>query len=84
MPAVFSGMGVRGMGIGNLPEGVAELCRREIAVTQLGVDAAVNGDRQKALQCLLLSPGITGLDVARQILNDYLGTHRQYLPQFWQ
>jgi len=60
------------------------LCRREIAVTQLGVDAAVNGDRQKALQCLLLSPGITGLDVARQILNDYLETYRQYLPQFWQ
>ncbi len=57
MPAVFSGMGVRGMG---------------------------NGDRQKALQCLLLSPGITGLDVARQILNDYLETYRQYLPQFWQ
>jgi len=35
---------------------VAELCRRELAVVRLGVEAAVNGDRQAALQCLLLDP----------------------------
>jgi len=35
-----------------------------VAVTQLCVDAAVHGDRQAALQCLLLDPMITDLDVA--------------------
>ena len=83
LPAVSSGVGVQGIGIGPLPEAVAELCRREIAVVQLCVDAAVHGDRQAALQCLLLDPVITDLDVARQVLEDYLQTYREHLPQFW-
>jgi alpha-galactosidase len=66
-----------------LPEGIAELCRRELTVVQLCVDAAFHGDRQLALQCLLLDPVITDLDVARQILEDYLTTYREFLPQFW-
>ena len=83
VPGLVTGLGVQGVGVGPLPEGVAELCRREITVTQLCVDAAVNGDRQAALQCLLFSPGITDMDVAQQILDNYLNTYRDYLPQFW-
>jgi alpha-galactosidase len=82
-PGVVSGAGVQGVTVGSLPESIAELCRREITVAQLGVDAAVHGDRQAALQCLLLDPVITDLDVAQQILDDYLETYREYLPQFW-
>jgi len=83
VPGLVSGLGVRGVGVGALPEAIAELCRREITVARLCVDAAVNGDRQAALQCLLLDPVVTDLDVARQILDDYLTTYRPYLPQFW-
>ncbi|NOZ27049.1 MAG: hypothetical protein GXP39_03220 [Chloroflexi bacterium] len=83
VPGLVSGLGVRGISVGALPEPVAELCRREITVARLCVDAAVNGDRQAALQCLLLDPVITDLDVARQVLDDYLQTYREYLPQFW-
>lgn len=82
MPGLVSGAGIAGVGMGRLPEGVAELCRREIAVTQRCVDAVVHGDYQAALQCLLLDPVITDLDVARQILDDYLQSYRAYLPQF--
>jgi alpha-galactosidase len=83
VPGLISGAGVQGIAVGPLPEAVAELCRREITVVRLCVDAAVHGDRQAALQCLLLDPVITDLDVARQILDDYLETYREYLPQFW-
>ncbi len=83
VPGVVSGIGVRGIGIGLLPEPIAELCRRELTVARLSVDAAVNGDRQAALQCLLLDPVITDLDVAQRILDDYLETYREHLPQFW-
>jgi alpha-galactosidase len=83
VPAVSSGAGVEGVGVGPLPEPVAELCRREIAAVRLCVDAAVNGDRQAALQCLLLSPCVTDMDVAQQILDDYLEAYREHLPQFW-
>jgi alpha-galactosidase len=84
VPGVVTAVGVLGIGVGDLPEGPAELCRREITATRLCVDAAVTGDRQAALQCLLLDPVITDMDVARNVLDDYLTTYRQYLPQFWQ
>ena len=83
-PGVVTGAGVHPVGVGPLPEAIAELCRREIAVTRLCVDAAVHGDRQAALQCLLLDPVITDMDVARQILDDYLENYREHLPQFWE
>ena len=82
-PGVLNGAGVLGVAVGALPEPVAELCRRELAAARLCVDAAVTGDRQAALQCLLLDPVITDMDVARQILDDYLETYREHLPQFW-
>ena len=81
VPGVLSAAGVLGIGVGELPEGAAELCRREITATRLCVDAAVNGDRQAALQCLLLDPVITDMDVARAVLDDYLTSYRQYLPR---
>lgn len=83
VPGLVSGVGVQGVNVGPLPEPIAELCRREIAVVRLGVGAAVNGDRQAALQCLLLDPVVTDLDVAQHILDDYLTTYREQLSQFW-
>jgi alpha-galactosidase len=82
-PGIVDGNGVHGVAVGSLPDGIAELLRREIAVARLSVDAAVTGDRRLALQCLLLDPVITDLDIGKQILDDYLETYRAYLPQFW-
>jgi alpha-galactosidase len=83
VPGLFSSTGVSGVAVGPLPEPIAELCRREITVTRLCVDAAVHGDREIALQCLLLDPVITDIDVAQRILDDYLETYRVHLSQFW-
>jgi alpha-galactosidase len=82
-PVVSGASGVRGVAMGDLPAAVAEICRRELAVVRLCVDAAVQGDREAALQCLLLDPVITDIAVARQVLDDYLETYREHLPQFW-
>jgi alpha-galactosidase len=73
----------RSVHVGELPEGIAELCRRELTVAQLCVDSAVEGSREKALQCLLLDPMITDMHRAQAILDDYLVTYKEYLPQFW-
>jgi alpha-galactosidase len=83
-PAYVDGAGVHPVYVGSLPEAVAELCRRELVVGQLCVDAAIEGSREKALQCLMLDPVISDMDQAKQILEDYLITYRQHLPQFWQ
>ncbi len=82
-PVVVDGAGIHPVHVGSFPEPVAELMRRETTVAQLCVDAAVEGDRQKALQCLLLDPVVNDIEVARQILDDYLVSYKEYLPQFW-
>lgn len=82
-PVQVNGAGIHPVHVGALPEPIAELCRRETTVAQLCVDAAVEGSREKALQCLLLDPVITDIDTARNILDDYLTEYREYLPQFW-
>ena len=82
LPALVSGGEIHGLNIGPLPEMVAELCRREIAVASLAVDAAATGDYQTALQALALDPCINDLDTARAILDAYLSEQADYLPQF--
>jgi len=83
-PVIVDGAGIHPVHIGTLPEPIAELCRREITTAQLGVDAAVEGNRDKALQCLLLDPVITDIETGRKILDDYLTSYKEYLPQFWE
>src|SRR5215211_269034 len=83
-PVIVDGAGIHPVHVGALPEPVAELCRRETIVAQLGVDAAVEGSREKALQCLLLDPVITDIDIAKKVLDDYLTSCKEYLPQFWE
>lgn len=82
-PVMVSGSGIHPVHVGTLPEPIAELCRRELVVAQLGMDAAVEGNYEKALQCLLLDPVVRDLDVARSILDDYLKTYKEQFPQFW-
>jgi len=82
VPALVSGMGVNGINIGPLPQPVAELLRREAALVEMVVDTAVTGDRQLALQTLLLDPMINDIGRARAILDDYLISFADYLPQF--
>ena len=81
-PVHVNGAGIHPVHMGELPESIAELCRREIVTAQLGIDAAVEGDYQKALQCLLLDPVISDMDIAKKILDDYLDAYRIHLPQF--
>lgn len=83
LPGLINAAGVTGVPVGPMPEGIAELLRREITVSHLTVDAVVAGDRDLALQALLLDPVVRDLDVARQILDDYLTTYREHLPTFW-
>ncbi len=82
LPATVDGTGVHGLPIGALPAGIAELLRREATLVEMVVDTAISGDRQLALQTLLLDPMINDIGRARAILDDYLTTFAPYLPQF--
>ena len=53
VPGVVSADKVRGLRMDPLPEGIAELIRRQITIHSLAVEAAVTGNRDKALQIIL-------------------------------
>jgi alpha-galactosidase len=82
VPGFVSSMGVRGIQMDPLPEPIAELLRREAALVELVVDAAVTGDRRLALQALLFDPMVNDVARAEAILDDYLQTFAPQLPQF--
>ncbi len=82
-PVHVNAAGIHPVHVGALPEPIAELCRRESLVAQLCIDSAVEGNYQKALQCLLLDPVVNDMDIAKRILDDYLETYKQHLPRFW-
>lgn len=66
-----------------LPKGILALLQREVATSQLSIDAVVHGDRQLAIQSLLLDPVIDDLDMAEKILEEILNSYKTYLPQFF-
>jgi alpha-galactosidase len=82
-PVVVDGDGIHPVHVGEVPQAVAEIMRREVPVAQLCVDAAIEGSREKALQCLLLDPVVNDFELAKTILDDYLTSYKDYLPQFW-
>ena len=82
VPAMVSGLGIRGLPVGPLPEPIAELCRRQVAVADLVVEAAATGNKRTALLALMMDPMVTDIEQARGILADYLQEHGDLLPQF--
>ena len=81
-PGFVNAAGVHGAHVGELPAGLAALMRREIDIQELVVEAAVRGDRNAALQALLLDPHVHSYAQARHMLDDLLRAHAKYLPQF--
>ena len=81
-PGVIDGSGFSGANLPPLPDGIAEMCRRELSLSEMYVEAGLRGDRQLALGALLLDPMVTDIDTARAILDDLLVEFAEYLPQF--
>jgi 6-phospho-beta-glucosidase len=82
-PASVDRRGPRGMPVGELPPLVRALTQRLNAVHDLTLEAALNGDRKKAVQALLLDPSVAQFDCLPQMLEEYLKTYKEHLPRFW-
>ena len=81
-PGVVSRTGVQPLAVGDLPAGCAALLQQRSAIASLTVEAAVHGDRQAALQALLLDPVVNSYTAAAALLDDLLAAQAGYLPTF--
>ena len=74
--------GAHPLNIGHTPIEIRGLLQNVKAYEQLTIEAAVNGDYDKALLALTIHPLVNSATVARQILDDILKENREYLPRF--
>jgi alpha-galactosidase len=83
VPAVVGVDGIRPLRMPPLPGGITALFNQQITVQDRVVEAAVHGDRNAALQALLLDPVSGGrLAANEQLLDGLLEAHRPLLPRF--
>jgi alpha-galactosidase len=82
MEAVTDSCGVRGIYIGEAPVSLKGILEKRIAWQELVVDAGVKGDKNLALQALLLDEMAILPEKAEQMLSELLVASKDMLPQF--
>ncbi|HXQ76246.1 MAG TPA: hypothetical protein VN791_07095 [Acidimicrobiales bacterium] len=81
---VVDGDGMRGRDAPHAPAAITEWVRRQVAVQELTVEAAVTGDRKVALQAFALDPlaGRGDLRATEAMAEELLAATARWLPQF--
>jgi len=81
VPGLVDGRGVHGIAVGPLPEGIAGILAARARQQELTVDAALAGDRARAMQALLADPLVPSVEIAEAMLDEALQTHEAFLPR---
>ena len=82
LPAVIAADRIYGLGMGDLPPAIAAMMNLQLTIMDLNVEAAVTGDRQTALEGLMIDPLVPDPATAEKILDDMLVAQADLLPQF--
>lgn len=80
---VITKEGPRPLVVGDLPVPVRGLVQQIKSFERTTVEAAITGDYQKALLAMTINPLVPSDSVAKQILDEMLEAHKDYLPQFF-
>ncbi|MBV8717454.1 MAG: hypothetical protein JOZ65_20525 [Chloroflexi bacterium] len=80
--AEITSAGAQPLVVGALPYGVLSTVEPHVVNQELIVRAALEGDRQLALQAMVNDPLVHDLPKAEAILDEFLAAHAEYLPQF--
>jgi len=78
------GDGLAGRDHGRAPTALTECLRRVVASQEMTVDAAISGDRDKAVDAMLLDPlaGRIDFDHVARMTDEMLAATARWLPQF--
>ncbi|GIN37110.1 6-phospho-beta-glucosidase [Heyndrickxia oleronia] len=68
--------------VGELPIAVNGLIQQIKSFERTTIEAAVTGDYHKALLAMSINPLVPSDTLAKQILDEMLEAHKEYLPQF--
>jgi len=82
VPGVLGPDFVKGIRMGPLPDSVLAFCQLHAIQANLIADAAATGDREKALQALLIDPYVLSVAKADALLEDVIKSNMQYDIRF--
>ena len=82
VPAVVDAAGIHPECVGPLPEGLAALCRTQVSIQLLLLEAYRRRSKQILLQALLLEPCVDSVERAEAMLERMLELQSEYLPEF--
>jgi len=82
VPALVDGQGLHPLSVGPLPEPLAALCRTQISIQKLLVQAYRERSRSLLLQALLIDPVVNSARNAELMLKEMLELQEEFLPEF--
>ncbi len=83
-PAVATAAGMKPIAQPPLAHGIAGTLATRLAWVETVVEAALEGNRRKFVQALVLDGAVTSIDVAEKLADELLAAQAEYLPQFAQ
>ncbi|WP_026565026.1 6-phospho-beta-glucosidase [Bacillus sp. UNC41MFS5] len=75
--------GPKPISVGELPVAVQGLVQQIKSFERVAAEAAVTGDYNTALLAMTINPLVPSDTIAKQILDEMLEAHKEYLPQFF-
>jgi len=82
IPAIVGADRIYGLGMGELPPAIAAILELQLYIMDLAVEAAAKGDRQAALEALIIDPTVPDPQSAEKMLDEALIAQAELLPQF--
>ena len=79
---VITKNGPKPVAVGHLPVSVRGLVQQIKSFERVASEAAVTGDYETGLLAMTINPLVPSDDTAKQIFDEMLEAHREYLPQF--
>ena len=83
VPCITAGQGIIGLSMGDLPKTIAELCRRQIILNEMTLQAVIEGNIKLVYQLFSLDPMINNLNTAKKLADEYIRENKKYLTTFF-
>ena len=80
IPATVDKNGIRGVKVPRLPEGIAAMCRQQVSIQKLLVEAFAEKSRKKLLQVFTIDPTVTDVKNLEQMLEMMYKIEGDFLP----
>lgn len=82
IPVKVDAEGIHPVKVGALPKPIAAMCRRQLIITDLLIEAYKKRSKNHLLQAVLLDPVVDNIKNAKKMVDELLFIEKDYLPEF--